>query len=226
MDRALEFRHRAQRPKRGRSAYAERVVVPLPGSRSWVIVPIKRFSDAKKRLVGFLTADEREILARSMAERVLLAANGLPVIVVTDDDDVTTWAASHGAAVIRDVEGGGLNGAVRSGVDAARRKGAESVIVVHADIPLAASLDRFAKGPSSAATIVPDVRYDGTNVLVLPANAAIEFSYGTGSFALHYRAILRAGLDVIVAPDHLLGADVDHPRDLSIARTAGLWPVG
>ena len=161
-----------------------------------------------------------------MAQRVLMAANGLPVMVVTDDDEVAAWATVHGAAVIRDVDGGGLNGAVRSGVDAARTKGAESVIVIHADIPLATSLDRFALGPACAATIVPDARYDGTNVLVLPTDADIEFCYGAGSFALHYGAILRAGLDVIVAPDHLLGADVDHPRDLSIARTAGLWPVG
>ena len=191
-----------------------------------MIVPIKRFSNAKKRLAGILTADEREVLARSMAERVLMAANGLPVIVVTDDDEVAAWATSQGAAIVRDIDNGGLNGAVQSGVDAARTKGAESVIVIHADIPLAASLDRFARGPSGAATIVPDARYDGTNVLVLPADAEIEFSYGAGSFALHYGAILRAGLDVIVAPDHLLGADVDHPRDLSTARTAGLWPVG
>ena len=164
-------------------------------------------------------------MARTMAERVLLAANGLSVIVVTDDDEVAKWAVDQGASVTRDAAGGGLNGAVRSGVETARAIGADRVIVIHADIPLATSLERFADAPAHQAVIVPDAHYDGTNVLSLPASTDMAFSYGTGSFALHYRSMIASGLDVVVAPDRLLGADVDHPRDLSVARAAGLWPV-
>ncbi len=160
-----------------------------------------------------------------MAERVLHAADGMAVIVVTDDDDVAVWATAHGASVTRDVDGGGLNGAVRSGIESAVASSASRVIVIHADIPLAKSLDRFASVAPNQSVIVPDARYDGTNLLSIPTGFDLEFSYGSGSFALHHRALLRAGLDVVVAPDRLLGADVDHPRDLSIARAAGLWPL-
>jgi 2-phospho-L-lactate/phosphoenolpyruvate guanylyltransferase len=197
----------------------------LPGSRSCVVVPIKRFAKAKKRLAGILSAHEREVLARSMAERVLQAAVGMAVIVVTDDDDVAAWATAHGASVTRDVDGGGLNGAVRSGIESAVASAAARVIVIHADIPLARSLTRFASVEPNQAVIVPDARYDGTNLLSIPTGVDLEFSYGAGSFGLHHRTLLRSGLEVIVAPDHLLGADVDHPRDLSIARAAGLWPL-
>lgn len=194
-------------------------------NRYCVVVPIKRFANAKKRLAGFLTVAERETLARSMAVRVLHAADGLHVLVVTDDDEVSSWARSLGADVVRE-SGGGLNAAVRSGVDAARLHRADRVIVIHADIPLATALDRFTTSSAQSAVIVPDTRNDGTNVLVFPADAPINFCYGVGSFAMHHRELVRLGFDVIVVPDAQLGSDVDHPRDLRIARAAGLWPLG
>lgn len=189
-----------------------------------VVIPVKRFSDAKRRLAGFLDPTEREALARSMATRVLAAAHGLQVVVVSDDDDVATWARSLGAHVVRDSAGGGLNGAVRAGVDAARDRGAGQAVIIHADIPLATSLQHVTAIDRHAALIVPDSRNDGTNVLVIPTDADVAFHYGPGSFALHHRALVRLGLAVTVMPDAHLGADVDHPRDLAIARRAGLWP--
>ena len=201
------------------------MVGSLPVAPCFVVVPIKRFANAKTRLAGVLSARERELLARSMAERVIAAAAGMPLIVVTDDDEVARWAAAHGASVLRDSNGGGLNGAVRSGVEAARSANAERVIVIHADIPLATSLARFASVPSHHAVLVPDARYDGTNVLSIPTDSDLEFAYGPGSFARHHRALLRSGFNVVVAPDRHLAADVDHPSDLHTARAAGLWPL-
>lgn len=211
------------------TAYAKGVVCQVeanPGdSRNFaLVVPIKRFSDAKRRLAGIVSAPDREQLARAMAERVLGAGRGLRIIVVSNDDAVSAWAVALHAEVVHD-GGGGLNGAVRTGVDFARGSGSRSAIIIHADIPLATSLDRFVATPAGTATIVPDARNDGTNVMVVPTDSKIVFQYGPGSFGRHHRELLRVGLNVIVSPDVHLGADVDHPSDLAVARNAGLWPI-
>ena len=188
------------------------------------MVPIKRFADAKRRLAGIVSAEDRAELARAMAGRVLLAGNGLTNIVVSNDDDVALWARARGADVVRD-NGGGLNAAVRAGVDFARAAGFDTAIVIHADIPLARGLDRFGGVDQQTAVLVPDARNEGTNVLVIPTALQMEFHYGAGSFDRHHRELLRLGLRVVVAPDAHLGADVDNPCDLAFARAAGVWPI-
>ncbi len=199
------------------------VVPQSSASHIAVIVPVKGFVNAKQRLSRFLTPREREHLARAMATRVLTAANEYETIVVSDDDEVAGWAVSLRATVVRD-QGGGLNSAVIAGMRTARERGATRAVIVHADIPLAASLVRFTSVPSRCGVIVPDGRCDGTNVLSIPTDVDFAFHYGSGSFHKHHREILRLGLSSIVMPDAHLGRDVDHPRDLATARDAGLWP--
>ena len=81
-----------------------------------VLIPIKAFHVAKARLSGWLSDDDRERLARFMAERVVRAAGPLPTFVACDDDTVAAWAESLGAEVLWG-PGLGLNGAIDSGVD-------------------------------------------------------------------------------------------------------------
>ena len=75
-------------------------------------------------------------------------------------------------------------------------------------------------------TIVPDRRNDGTNVLCLPTDAGFRFAYGPGSFARHHAEARRIGLAVRVAPDRLLGADVDLPSDLADLVAADALTIG
>src|SRR3954453_15972599 len=98
---------------RGRAPYTRRV--DAVGAPVAVLVPVKSFSVAKRRLAPALDAAEREALARSMAEQVLRAAEPMPVAVVCDDGEVAGWATERGALVIL-APGRGLNGAVADGV--------------------------------------------------------------------------------------------------------------
>ncbi len=88
---------------------------PRIGARA-VLVPVKAFDQAKRRLHLALSGPERADLSRAMADRVLTAAHPLPVAVVCDDNDVAEWARRRGALVIWE-PGRGLNGAVEAGVD-------------------------------------------------------------------------------------------------------------
>lgn len=182
-----------------------------------VLVPVKAFAAAKARLAPALDAEERAVLARSMAAEVVRAAAPLPVAVACDDDDVAAWARGAGATVIW-TPGLGLNGAVQAGFEALLTDGADLVIVAHGDLPQARDLDRFDDG-FSGITLVPDRDDDGTNVVVVPATAAgFRFAYGVGSFARHKAEAERVGtaLRIVRAPE--LQWDVDTPRDLLTPR--------
>jgi 2-phospho-L-lactate guanylyltransferase len=180
-----------------------------------VLVPVKAFAEAKRRLASALPSGERADLARSMAEKVVAAARSLPVAVVCDDTEVAVWARQLGALVIWEPEQG-LNRAVEAGVIRLRDAGAERVTVAHADLPLATDLTWL--GRFEGVTLVPDRRHDGTNVACIPTAAGFRFSYGPGSFVRHQQEARRLGLPLRIVDEPLLAWDVDQPADLEFRR--------
>jgi len=179
-----------------------------------VLVPVKSFRSAKRRLTNVFGADERARLAREMAQIVLRAAAPFPTFVACDDDEVAEWAAAHGAEVLW-TPGLGLNGALQHGVDVIAGKGADHVVISHGDLPLAHSYDHLCE--PGTVTLVPDHRLDGTNVQTRPATPFVA-QYGPGSFRRHLADALLDGRRVRVVVDADLSLDVDtvdelyHPR--------------
>ncbi len=176
-----------------------------------VLVPVKAFDQAKRRLHLALSEPERADLSRAMAERVVVAAHPLPVAVVCDDNDVAEWARERSALVIWE-PGRGLNGAVEAGVVHLASMGVTQVTVAHADLPHASDL--AAVGDTPGITLVPDRYGNGTNVIALPANAGFQFSYGPGSFARHLAEARRVGLAARILDRPDLAWDVDEPGDV------------
>ena len=180
-------------------------------SGSRLLVPVKSFAQAKGRLADVLSPDQRSALMQWMCARVVAAAGDMPVHEVCDDRTVATWAESCGASVLWSPEQG-LDAAVRRGVAELARLGADSVVVSHGDLPLAHRFDRLVV--DGTVTIVPDRRGDGSNVIVVPADADFAFAYGRRSFERHVSRAVEAGLPLIVRRDPLLALDVDTPDDL------------
>ncbi len=180
--------------------------------RQAVLVPVKAFADAKRRLGGALDDEARQALVRQMAEQVLAAAAPLPVAVVCDDNEVADWARQRGALVVWE-PGRGLNGAVEEGVARLAAVGVEQVTVAHGDLPMARGLAELE--PFDGVTLVPDRHGDGTNVLRLPADCGFRFSYGPGSFQRHLAECARVELAVLVLCVPNLAHDVDWPADLT-----------
>jgi 2-phospho-L-lactate guanylyltransferase len=176
-----------------------------------VLIPIKAFHQAKRRLESALSDADRVDLVRAMAAHVVAAGSPLPVAVVCDDQEVAQWASEMGATVMWE-PGQGLNGAVRAGVERLARSGARWVTVAHGDLPRAQGLGLLA--PFEGVTLVPDRRDDGTNVLRLPARSDFHFSYGPGSFRAHRAEAVRLGLPVRVLRHPDLAYDVDWPADV------------
>ncbi len=177
-----------------------------------MLIPVKGFRQAKRRLGGSLSDAGRVDLVRSMAQHVVAACAPLPAAVVCDDPEVAEWAAGLGATVMWE-PGQGLNGAVASGVAQLARAGVRWVTVAHGDLPRARNLGSLS--PFAGITLVPDRRDDGTNVLRLPVTAAFHFAYGPGSFRRHCAEASRLGLPIRVLRISALAYDVDWPADLA-----------
>lgn len=184
-----------------------------------MLVPIKAFHRAKLRLAGHLEPSDRERLARSMATRVVEAARPLPVFVACDDESVAEWADERGAEVLWG-PGLGLNGAIDHGVTTVAGKGVDHVVVTHSDLPLAERFDHLVR--PDAITLVPDRRFDGTNVVARPCNVALAASYGGGSFDRHLAAALASGAPVSVRRDRRLAIDIDTADDCRHPLVAGV----
>jgi 2-phospho-L-lactate guanylyltransferase len=183
-----------------------------------VLVPVKAFAEAKRRLADVLDPSARHALAIAMAATVLEAAGPLRTAVVCDDEEVRAWAEDRGAEAIW-TPGLGLNGAVEAGIAHLARRGTERVVVAHADLPLATDLSWLAD--TDGATLVPDRHLDGTNVLCVPAASGFRPAYGGRSFQAHRAEARRLGLVTRLVPDVRLGWDVDLPADLAIPAELG-----
>ena len=182
-----------------------------------VLIPVKRFLLAKRRLAGILDDGQRVRLAQWLAGRVVAAAKGTTVFVACDDEAVASWADAIGAEVLW-TPGLGLNGAVESSRSTISGKGFDHLVIAHSDLPLAADLAAVAT--AGTITIVPDRSGTGTNVLSLPIEAAMAISYGAGSFERPHRpspAVRGRPRDGVAgrgAPRSRLALDVDRPDDL------------
>ncbi|HTL83791.1 MAG TPA: 2-phospho-L-lactate guanylyltransferase [Acidimicrobiia bacterium] len=178
-----------------------------------VVIPLRSFTHAKARLASALSDDARISLARSMADRVADAAGDRPTVVVTSAPEVVAWAAARSIATIDDP--GTLDAAADTGRAWVKSQGLARVVITHADLPYATSLDGVAgDGDNAVAVVVPDHRDDGTPVLALPVDAPFNFSYGPGSAARHITEAARCGLEVRVVRDDALAFDVDIEADL------------
>src|SRR5262249_43511407 len=155
-----------------------------PSNTAGVVVPLRSFALGKVRLADALDDDARRAFTRTMAERAVAAAGGRPTVIVTSDTDVIDWARALRLAHIDDA--GTLDGAARAGREWVRAQNLARVVVMHADLPLASTLDGIADDADAPiAVLVPDHHDDGNPVLSIPSAADFTFAYGPGSCARH-----------------------------------------
>ena len=184
-----------------------------PSQTAGVVVPLRSFALGNTRLADALDDDAREAFTRSMAERVVAAAGDRPVVIVSSAPEVISWSRSLGLARIADP--GTLDAAADAGRQWVRDERLARVVVMHADLPLATTIDGIADDADAlVAVLVPDHHNDGTPVLAIPSAADFSFAYGPGSCARHTAEAQRCGLEVRIVHDAALGFDVDDASDL------------
>jgi len=182
----------------------------------WSITAVKSLSSCKTRLAAHLSQQRRTALATDMLSHVLSVlsrAEGVDRVAVVSPEHPVLPAS----VVALDDPGGGLNEALSAAALEARHRGAERVLIVHADLPLLEPEEVTAlidASRSSGLAIAPDRHGRGTNALCLTWPPAIRFEFGPESLAKHLAQAAARGLSPAVIRRPGLAFDLDDPDDL------------
>ena len=192
---------------------------------TWAVIVARISNGAKSRLAGALNALERQNLVLAMFSEVLTtstrSASIAGVVAVVDGAELRGRAQNAGATVVDDP--GEMNAAVMAGVDAAQRRGATTVVVLPADVPLITNndLERLiaAAGNAQRAVIIGASRDgQGTNALLLRPPDVIAPAFGPPSVGRHFRAGQEGRAQTRIVFNLGLALDVDTPADLTLYR--------
>lgn len=195
----------------------------MSGDRPWAVVPAKDLVQAKRRLAGLLTPEERQGLAQAMLEDVLTALSGVAAlagaIVVTREAAFAATARSFGARVIADLRHEGPSAAITLAAKELATEGETGMLAMPADVPLAtaAEIGEIAAQvqPRPAVTLVPALADMGTNAIALTPSDAIPIRFGERSFFQHLEAALERGITPRILRLPGVGLDIDRPEDLA-----------
>jgi 2-phospho-L-lactate guanylyltransferase len=192
------------------------------------LIPVKLFEFAKQRLSSLLTPSERAELAAAMLEDMLCVLGQHPqldgVLIVSGEPATRMLAQRYAVEVLPEGPLGTqkLNGVVRAAVDVLAARGIETVMVLHADLPLitgsevSALIDAHLQAVGPAFTIAPDRHHDGSNCVLCTPAARFDFRYGRGSFLRHTHQAAARGATISVLDLPGAGFDIDWPQDLEV----------
>jgi 2-phospho-L-lactate guanylyltransferase len=190
--------------------------------KTFAIVPIKRFENAKTRLSSILDTDNRIRLSLLMLEdtlQILSAVHSLSqLITVSADKRVGEIAVKYGANFLLEEKERGVNSAVALADSYCMKKAADATMVIPHDLPLLDSTDiskacELAENESTCIVICPSLRYDGTNMLLRKPPSVIATFYDADSYNMHVKAAIRLGIPVKRLLSKGLMHDIDTPED-------------
>ncbi|HEX4544716.1 MAG TPA: 2-phospho-L-lactate guanylyltransferase [Candidatus Acidoferrum sp.] len=186
-----------------------------------ILVPVKNLSSAKQRLAAVLDQPARTALAQAMLHDVLTALHGWkdrpPVALVTSDLYAVKLGGEYRFEIIPDPDNPGETGAIEMATRICVERGADSTLVIPADIPLiqAWELEEILKhAPAEGSVLVPAADGRGTNAAFRrPANL-FPLRFGNDSFQPHHAAAKASGKPCVVLKLSGIAVDVDNPSDL------------
>jgi 2-phospho-L-lactate guanylyltransferase len=188
----------------------------------WAIIPVKPLKNAKSRLAGVLSPDQRYEFAQAMLRHVLEVATSLPgiagTLVVSRDTKVLAIAREAGAKTVQESGAPELNTALTRATEVVRTWGCETILILPADLPLITGediinmVDLGTDAPS--VVIATDRDADGTNALLIQPPGVIPFAFGPGSFQRHIDLAREAGVQAKIYHSTCLSLDIDLPIDL------------
>ena len=187
----------------------------------WAIIPVKPLKNAKSRLSPVLSPDQRFELAQAMLRHILSVTTAIQqvagVLVISRDTKALAIAREMGAKTLQEGAGSNLNPALTRATMVVKSWRADAVLILPADLPFINAEDILGLiqlAVDRSIVIATDQARDGTNALLVRPPAAIEFAYGSGSFARHIRRAQGAGLRAFTYESDRLALDIDLPDDL------------
>jgi 2-phospho-L-lactate/phosphoenolpyruvate guanylyltransferase len=187
-----------------------------------ILIPVKEFREAKKRLAPHFSPDDRAALAQAMCEdffNVVAAVRGADCIfVVSKEPQVLLRARELGWKTIAESS----QTSESDSVDAASRycaeRGVQAVLRLPVDIPLVEPADIEAVlatvGDAPTVVLVPSGDGTGTNAILRSPPALFPSHFGPNSFVRHLAEAEACGVRAHVFRNPRLELDIDEWDDL------------
>jgi 2-phospho-L-lactate guanylyltransferase len=190
--------------------------------KTFAIIPVKKFENAKMRLSPMLNVDERVRLSSLMLDDTLSVLAGVQplqqLVVVSADRRAAEIAARHGAKFLHEEKESGVNSAVALADRYCAEQGAAATVVIPQDLPLLDGVDvvmacEMAESEDGCIVICPSLRYDGTNLLLRKPPSVMQTHYDNDSYKAHIKSAGMLGIPVKLFFSKKLMFDVDTPED-------------
>jgi 2-phospho-L-lactate/phosphoenolpyruvate guanylyltransferase len=187
-----------------------------------LLLPVKDLNNAKKRLMGVLTPDERFALAGAMLADTIHAVQGVrcaeKIFVVTNYQPVMQLAEENRWEILREEQQISESHSVDAASRICEQRGVTGLLRLPLDLPLIQSGDidelLTLECRAPALVIVPSRDGTGTNAMLRTPPTLFPSHFGSGSFAKHLAEAEKADAAVLVRRNARLEMDVDDEADL------------
>jgi 2-phospho-L-lactate guanylyltransferase len=189
-----------------------------------LLLPVKDLKNAKMRLMGALTPEERLALAEAMLADTIRAMRGArcaeKIFVATNYEPVIQVARENRWEILREDQQISESHSVDAASQLCEQKGVTGLLRLPLDLPLIQSSDidglLIAECQVPTLIIVPSRDGTGTNAMLRTPPTLFPSHFGNGSFAKHLAEAERAGARVMVRRNARLEMDVDDESDLRV----------
>lgn len=187
-----------------------------------ILIPVKEFGEAKKRLAPHFSSADRATLAEAMCEdffEVVAAVRCVErVFVVSKEAGALSRAQRRGWEIIRELRQNSESDSVDAASQYCAAQGVKALLRLPIDLPLVERQDIEAVfevlGPAPAAVLIPSSDGTGTNALLRTPPGLFPSHFGPNSFALHLAEVERRGASACVLRNARLELDIDELEDL------------
>ena len=187
-----------------------------------LLLPVKDLNNAKKRLTGVLTPEERFALAGAMLADTIRAVRGArraeKIFVVTNYEPVMQLAKENHWEILAEEKQISESHSVDAASRICEQRGVTALLRLPLDVPLvqASDIDDLlaVECEDRALVIVPSRDGTGTNAILRTPPTLFPSHFGRGSFAKHVGEAERIGARVIFRRSTRLEMDVDDEADL------------
>jgi 2-phospho-L-lactate guanylyltransferase len=187
-----------------------------------LLLPVKDLRNAKKRLTGVLTHEERFGLAQAMLADAIRTVQGVrlaeKIFVVTNYQPVLDIAEENSWEILREERQISESDSVDAASKICEQRGIRLLLRLPLDLPLvlARDIDELLaiECHSPTVIIVPSRDTTGTNALLRMPPTLFPSHFGEGSFAKHLAEAKQAGAQLHIRRNPRLEMDVDDESDL------------
>ena len=187
-----------------------------------ILIPVKEFRQAKKRLADHFSPDERAALAQAMCHDffdVVVAVHSADrVFVISTEPGVLLRARELGWETIPESRQVSESDSVDAASHYCAERGVQALLRLPVDIPLVEPSDIDAVfenlGAAPSAILVPSNDGTGTNAILRSPPTLFPSHFGPNSFERHVAEAKASGVNAQIFRNPRLELDIDELADL------------